>query len=433
MAGGGATGNNSTNYDAILKEYYSEDEIENALFEDHKLLGMIPKKEDAEGRHYVYPVVIGAGQGRSADFATAQKMASLSGDGVVDFMVPLVENFAVANVSSKLMSQAKRKGPGAFLEAVSEIANNQRSSLGNDLSIAIYRGSDGARGKIGSTTTIASSTVVLATAADILNFEVGQQLDLASALTTGSTRAYGSNSHGLYVTSINPDAGSFTVGIAPSLNATACNISDAADGIPTAAVGDFIYPTGDRNVRFSGIFDWLPQTVASNDSFMNVNRSGYKTRLAGTWVEGRGGQSIASVLEGGMARVAQFGGKTTHIFMNYLKFAQLSTELGAKTQMVDVDSTKAGIGYTGIKVMGTKGPAIVLGDLHCPADKIYLLDIDTWDLLSVGKAARIWDDDGNTWLRMASASGLEIRFYSYCALACKNPRSNAVIQVTGVS
>lgn len=424
-----AFGNNSTSADALLKEFYSDKEVERALFKDHVLFGLLPKQEDVSGRHYVEAIVVGTGQGRSATFATAQSQAALSGETVLDFMIPLVENHEVANIASKLISQAPNKGPGAFLKAVSLIADNQLQNLGNDISISIYRGADGSRGTIGSATTIAGSVLTFANASDALNFEIGMQLDLAAAVT-GGVRAYGSANHGLYVIAVDYSKGTLTVGTTPVAGGTACNISDTTNGIPTAAVGDFVFAAGDYGLRFSGLSDWLPATVASNDSFMGVNRSSNRVRLAGTFYDARNGQSLCSALENGMALVAQQGGTTSHWLMSHPKMSQLSQELGAKAQLVDVKSTNAQVGYTGIRIAGAKGVAICLADPHCPSDRMYGLDIDTWSLVSQGKMARVWQEDGLVWLRSATAAGMEIRFYSFGALACSNPRSNIAVQTT---
>lgn len=425
-----AFGNNSTSANALLKEFYSDEMVENMLFKEHVLFGLVSKKEDVDGKYFDYPIVVGAGMGRSATFANAQAMAALTGEVTVNFQVPLVENFEVANIANKLIMQAPKKDAGSFLDMVSLIANDQLENLGNDLAIGLYRSQAGDRGRIGASTTLASSKLTLANPRDIYNFEVGMALDLAQAQVTGGTRAYGSGNHGLYIVAIDYASGSFTVGTTPSPNGTACNITDATDGCPTAGLADYIYVSGDRNLKMPGLADWFPQTVASNDSFMNVNRSMNRVRLAGQFYDGSSGQSIASTLETAMAMVASVGGKTTHFLMDHMKFAQLSLELGAKTQLVDVKSTNADVGYTGIRIAGQKGTAVCLGDLHCPSDRIYGLNMDSLELMSMGKAAHVWDEDGQVWLRSATQAGMEIRFYSYAALRCSNPRSNIAIGVT---
>ena len=422
-----AFGNTSTSDDALLKELYSDEAVQKALFVENKFFSMVPKNENAPGRHYIHPIVVGAGQSRSATFSTAQSMAGLTGEQIVDFQVGLLENHADANVQSKLIAQTS-SDKGAFLKAVALIADDQLINFGNDVSVSLYRTSDGNRGQIDSTTTLASSSLKISPLKEVLNFEVGMQLDLASS-KTASKRAYGSNGHGLYVTAVDYVQGILTVGTSPVAGGTACNITDAADGIPTAQTGDFIFVTGDKGLKLNGFQDWIPYGgVASNDSFLGVNRSSNPVRLAGNWLDGTGGQSLVATLEDAISQVGEVGGKLDTMMCNYKQFSQLAKELVGKTQITKV-SVDGELGYESIEIIGATGPVRVIPDRSCPSTLIAGMNLDKWELLSVGKAVHVWDEDGKVWLRSPTDSGMEIRFYSFCNLLCKSPRDNINIKV----
>jgi hypothetical protein len=421
-------GNDSTTANNALKEYYNDDNVEVSLFEDHTFLGVVPKQEDCTGKYFVEDVVIGAGQALGPDFTVDQSHAALSGEVIQQFQVTLVSNHVVANIDADLIERTGNDR-GAFMNMVTQIADDQLSNFMNEVAISLYRTSDASRGQIDASTTLASSTLVLTNVKDALNFEVGMQLDVAAAQSSGNVRAYGTGQHGLYVSGIDYDLGTLTTGILPQAGATACNITDATNGIPTAAAGDFIYRRGSRNKYMNGLGDWLPQTVASNDSFNHVNRSINRVRLAGHFIDRTSGTNICSTLEDAGAIVSQQGGKLTHFFMDHLRFANLSKELGAKAVLVDAMSTNAKVGYTGIKVAMGKGSAIVLPDTHCPPDRIYGVNMAKWKLRSIGKICHIWQRDGMVWLRSSSSAGQEIRMYSIGNMSTSSPRDNIAIKV----
>lgn len=418
-------GNNSTNQDALLKNLYNKGNIQTTIEVDHPFHAMLKKREDVDGRYFVYPLHFAAGQGRSADFATALAMASLSGESMVDFLVPLQENSAVANVATKLIAQSKGKD-GAFLDIVSLIADKQLMNFGNDLARSEFRTSDGNIGQIGS---ISGSTVTMLVAADITNISVGMQLDLATS-KTATKKAYGSGSHGLYVVKRSVSAGTFDVGTSPVPGGTTCDVTSAVDGIPTALANDYVFVTGDKGVKMNGFQDWIPYgAVASNDSFLNVNRSVDQTSLAGSYLDGTSSATVTSAIQDGIAQVGNVGGKLTHAFMSHSKFMQLSKEVTAQVRLAEVKVSQT-IGFEGIEVAGSTGSVICLPDRSCPANTIAGVNIDSWELLSVDPAVHLWDEDGKSWLRSSTQNGMELRFYSFCNMLCTDPRQNINIRVS---
>lgn len=424
-----AFGNNSVSNDTLIKELYSDENVTNALFMKNKFHALLPTNEAVPGRHYVWPIIDGTGQGRSASFTVAQSMASLTGEIMHDFFVPLQENHADANVASKLIAQSS-SDKGAFLKAVKLIADDQLINFGNDLAVSEYRTASGSRGRIANSS-LSTSVISFVVPKDVLNFMVGMQLDLAAAEVSGGVKAYGSNSHGLYVIKVDYVACTITVGTLPSSSGAACNITDVADGIPTAAQNDYIFVRGDRNLKLNGFQDWIPYGgPLSGDSFLSVDRTSNPALLAGLWLDGTSGQSLAATLEDAIAQVGELGGELTHFMMPFKKYASLAKELGGKgvVDLVSVPVTPT-VGFEGIKVTGSTGSVVCLPDRACPANTIAGVNIDTWELLSVGKAVHVWDEDGKVWLRSPTDSGMEIRFYSFANLLCKDPKQNINVRV----
>jgi len=423
-----AFGNSFTSYDALLKEYYSDDALENEIFSENPFLGLVPKMEKQTGRHFVQPLVYSAGQGRSASFSTAQSMASLTGELAVDFLLTRAENHAVANVSSQTIA-ATQNDKGAFMEAVTLISDNQLQNLTNEIADSLFRGTSRARGQIASSVSLSGSTISFVNPKDVLRFSVGMALDVAAAETSGNVRAYGSAGHGLYVSAVDYANATISIGTTPTPGATACPLNDSTNGIPTIATGDYIFAVGDRNNGLAGFGAWIPYGgVASNDSFFGVNRSANPVMLAGNWLNGQGG-TTEEVLEQALAQVGEVGGNLTHFLMPFKKFADLAKSLGSKAQIVD-SKVSPQIGYKGIEVVGPRGTVTCIPDRNCPSTMIAGVNVKDWQLNSIGKIVHVWDEDGKVWLRSASDSGMEIRFYSLGQLVCKAPRNQINIQVS---
>lgn len=422
-------GNNTVSGDSLLKTHYDPQGVTDLIAQKNVFYGMVPKKKGIVGRTFNHMVNYGAGGGRSSDFPTAQAMSQLSGNTLAQFAVNLLSNHKVSRISADLIEESEGDA-GAFLEAVTMVSDSDLLSFGNDVAISLYRGTSGARGQISSSTTLGSAALQLSVLSDVDQFAVGQQLDLAQNQTTGSIRAHGSNGHGLYIVAIDNTQGIIYVGTSPSPNGTQCNITDAADGIPTAAVGDWIYVAGDRNAAVNGFSDWIPfGALPSNDLFNGVNRFANQTMLAGSWLDASSGaQQLSAVLQDAGAQVARAKGELTHYFMNHKHFADLSKEL-TSGKLINVPSTSVNVGYQGIEFATGAGKVVCMADRSMPANAIYGMNINSVELLTVNEPVYAWAKDGKIWLRTSDNAGMEIRFYSKLNLRVKKPNDCINIRV----
>ena len=118
--------------------------------------------------------------------------------------------------------------------------------------------------------------------------------------------------------------------------------------------------------------------------------------------------------------------------MNYASWAALEKGLGAKCMYVDVEHAEAKIAYTGIKIMGQKGPIVVVADRNVPGQLCYLLTMSTWKFRSLGKAPQIltYGIEGLEGLRVGNADALEIRWGYYGNLVCNAPGWSCVVQLS---
>lgn len=432
-------GNTLVSLDAILKEYYRDGGVVNTTFVNNPLWALLTKKQNllagVGGRHFVFPVKYATSQGRSATFSSAQTGGQSTSTQAVDFLVPNVTNYQYTTLSSQAILQTKGNR-NAFIDAVTIEMDGCLDNLGRDMGGAVYGDGTGVRGTVSSATTLASSQLKLSIADQALQFEVGMQLDLCATGTT-TPRAYGTATHGLYVIGVDRINGILTIGTTQNpQTASACNITDATNGIPTAAVGDGIFVTGDENAKITGCAGWLPYGGPSATSFFGVNRTIDPTRLAGQWLDGTQlsiedafiqGTSIVGKQAGGMGR-----NQVSHFFVPYGKYSQLLRSQAAKT-IIDVaigEGAEPDVSFPGVELMTAQGRVMVLPDNSCPANRMFGLDMETWKFLHVGPdPVSLFDLDGLDMIRTASADGLEIRFYSMGSMVCEKPGSNIVIAV----
>ena len=410
-----------TTFDSALKELYTPAKVEKLVYENFPLLALMPKKKDFVGKYKVVPVYYGNSQGRSATFTRAQASGLRDTSKVVDFNIYRVKDYGVCTIDNETM-EATANDKGAFLKARETEIDGIISSLSQSLATQIVRSGWGDIGRIGS---ISTNTITLLSSADVVNFEVGQELVVAAAQATGAIRAVGTSTNGIFITAINRDTGVLTFGF---------NVTDATNGIPLAAANDYIFMRGDRDegaspvmLRMLGLDAWLPVTAPSATLFAGVNRTLDVTRLGGL----RRDVSALPIEEGlldGAAYASREGSKPDTYWLNPMRYVDLVKALGSKVQYMDVQASES-IGFRGITVQGPMGAIKVLADPTIPTDRCYGLTMSTWELESLGDLIRPLNSDGLEMLRMSTRDGYEVRYGYYANLACKAPGRNIVLSV----
>lgn len=400
-----------TSFAAALKTIYSPKRIENLTYKSNPLLAMLPKNEKFTGDSIKQPLVYGNVKGRSKDFTTAQSNKAAS--NYAAFTVTRVKDYALASIDNETL-EASADNKGAFMRAAQAEIDSAFRALGRSLASALYRSGTGSVGVV-AVGGLSTTALTLASLGDVTNFEIGQKVQ-ASA-TDGS--ALIDSGAAATIVAINRDTGVLTA----SANWTTT--------FPTPiAAGYFLYIQGDAQdagttrSKVSGLQAWIPTSAPGATAFFGVDRSVDTTRLGGVRYDGSS-LTIEEALVNGVSRVATEGGKTDYIFMNPLDVRNLVNALGTKVMYT---SHKVGdIGFEGIKVACDTGPVTVMSDLNCPQGYAYLLQMDTWELASLGKAGKLLDSDGNRMLRESAADAVEVRCGYYANLICNAPGFNGVV------
>src|SRR3954465_7254128 len=110
------SGLNLTTFDAVLKQHYTNDRVEDMVYKMNPLLALIPKMEDFGGRNLPIPIIYGNPQGRSKTFTNAQTRGGLTSSKVTDFVLTRVRDYSIATIDNETM-KASKNNEDAFLEA----------------------------------------------------------------------------------------------------------------------------------------------------------------------------------------------------------------------------------------------------------------------------------------------------------------------------
>lgn len=400
-----------TTFGPVLKTLYPPDKIEKQIYSDKPLMAMMPKDESFFGDSSKETLMYGNPQNISATFATAQAQSSNS--EYKAFLLTRVKKYGFGFVDNETI-KASSNDKGAFLRALSEEMDNAISGVSQAIAIDLARDGTGA---IGRRASISTNVVTLSAPEDARNFEVGMTVIAASAKSGGSLRT-GST------TVVAVDSGAGTVELA------------SAAAISGFTNNDFLFRAGDRGLCLSGVQGWLPyddRASALAATYFGVVRSANPTRLGGVT-----GNLSALPIEQGVSRAVTLveaeGGSPDYGFMCFEDFEDLRNALGSKVYYNEVvtnsSQTKYGsIGFSGIKVHGSKGAVTILADRTIPAGRFYLLTTKSWKLRSLGPIVDVFDTDNVPFLRQASADGVEIRLTSYGNLVCRAPAYNGQFQI----
>lgn len=397
---------NLTTFAAALKQHYTNDRIENMVYRDNPLLGMIAKYEQFGGENLKLPIKFGIPQGTSATFATAQ--ANKTNTQLKAFLLTRAKFYSLASIDNETI-EASKGNSNAFMEAATTEIDGAIESASRQLATAMFRKGSGTIGQVANSS-FATPTLQLSQIEDVVNFEVGMVLKVSAADGGGSVRA-----GTLVVIGVDRDLG--TVTMSGNLSA----------GIAAIAQNDYISVEGNYDLLIKGVAAWIPDTApTSGDSFFGVDRSADATRLAGIRFDASA-LPIEEALIEAASRVAREGGKPDVCFMSYAKFADLEKALGSKVQYIDLKAT-ADIGFRGMVINGPRGMIKIVPDQNCPANRAYMLTLEHWKLYSLGKCPKILDTDGMKMLRESSADAVEVRVGYYAQMGCRAPGFNAVIK-----
>lgn len=407
-----------------LKELYGRANWLASLYEHDGLFTRIPKFEGFVGSYYPVVVQYAPNSRRSQDFTRAQN--NDSSFEVEKFLVHRVRDYAFATLDTETILST-RGDAGAFANYMDVEISGARYALRRSLARQVYGDGSGKIGVITSSTIAdGKTTIVLSNANDIVNFEVGQQLEVVK------NADYGTPETGyLLVESVNREAGSFVADDKESFDMDNAVIGGGKGRIFMR--GDSAASAANAH-RMSGLDAWIPATApTSGDSFFGVDRSKDVTRLSGHRFTGAT-TDIYHAFVSASERMGREGAKPDHIFCDYSTYTSLMKEVttaglsnGGSTHTnkgvrVDIGFGQTlELGFTNIVIHLPTGPVQVVPDADAPANTAYMIKLSDWELASLGMCPQILDLDSNSALRRSDRDSLEVRLGAYSNVLTRNP------------
>jgi len=423
-----ASGNTELTIDGILKDYYRDGSAINTTYEKHPLWALLAKKEatpNVTGRSFVHSVVFAGSSGTASggNFSYAQTSGQATSMQSQAFLTNRFENIRDFSIATEAVLST-RGDRGAFESIVTLESDNALRNLANTQEIFMFGTGTAVMSTVGS---ISGDTIILGNTTDGVKFEVGMELDAALNASSGGLLAYGSAGHGLYIGSVDRQNGILTTAVSQTQGATQCSPTDAVNGIPLLAAGCSLFLRTFRNNVMQGIESWIPFGGPSSTLFNGVNRTLDNVRLAGQSLDATQLSVEDMVIQATVAVELQ-GESLTHMIVPWSYFAKFEKSGVAKT--IVIQETEYDVSFRGISVNSPSGPITILAARNCPTNRVYGINVSTWEYTYLGKEAIfMWDLDGNMGLRQPNDDGIEYRFVSFGNLVCHRPSANITIKV----
>lgn len=388
---------------AALLEWYDGQKLQVMTYATQPNLALVPKDEDTGGKYYPVPMQYEVNQGRSSTFSNAQ--GNQTAPALAEFLVTRKKDYDIATIDNETL-EASMSDRGAFMRLGTLMVDSAVRGCTISVGSSLFRTGTGTIGKISS---ISSGVITLTNPADVSQFGTNQTLQ-ANATDGGTPRAALG-----YVIARSVRNGTITV------SATAIG---GSAGTPSGwTTSDFLLVQGDNNSKASGYAGWLPLTdPTSSDNFYGVNRSP-DYRLFGVSYDGSG-QPIEEALIDHSLLLAREGSLADYFMTNYGSQAAIVKALGTRRQYIDIEGP-AGIGFRALVVDGAHGPIKVMADRNCQVATGYMLQLDSWKLISLGPVPKILKyEDRLEMLRVYNSDSAECRVGCYYNLVCSAPAWN---------
>lgn len=359
--------NLTTSNSDFLFKYLQDSELdEEAMLREHALLAWSPNETDFTshlGKYVAVEYVNPQGAGTTEALAASTRNPSAG----AKFLVPQRHYTVNAGIQRIVLQNAAAGGSESeFADALVNEVDGCSEQFGDHLERQMWGSYLGYRGVVASFTT---TTVTLTNASDAQMFEVGQTIqsvDPAGPTLRAATAA---------ITAINRTTGVLT-GPGSTLMAAIAN-------------SDFLVGYGDfTNFVFNGLPDWVPTTVSGSDSYLGVNRSTDRERLAGIYYDGSAKNTRAACISGIQHAKTMSGPKFNKRSPCFIhpKNLQVVLESVEAAKVVNLElKTSYGIGLEAVEIMGYR----FVESYACPLNYAFVVGEGAFVRGSSGKQPQI--------------------------------------------
>ncbi len=398
----------------LVREIWPDEALIEEVIEEDPILGMCAKETDWGYAVVHHPLGWGANQGIGRTFADAKRNKSTASEA--EFQLSTREMFAALSLEGKLLRTFEyTKKKALLVDPLTREGEATIDRMRRRFSKTIHGDGVGVIGRIATTSTVNTTTITLADANDLKNFEAGKVLQAESTGATGGTLRSSGNE--VIVASIGTEDNP-TV----TISGAAWNVQ-----IPAIAAGDRLYETGTYdNDYFYGLGGYLPVHTGSPGTFLTCNRNLNPGWLAGRCMTGTN-LSVYQRIKKAARISSDAGNKPDTYLLSTRNFEKLEFEFDNKLVLqkfpaADVGKYKLGVKYGGVEVQGPRGPIKVLPSMWMPDDVERCGEMSSLLMGSIGPLVH-WDDgNGPKDLRTEDATdSRELRAVSDPAFLVKKP------------
>ncbi len=405
--------------DAAMKQYYNSAYFKKTAYNRRPMIGMMPKDPTFFGRNKPLVQMYSNPAGASADFATAQAVASPA--KFEDFLWTRVNLHQVATIDGETL-EAMSNDSGAFIDAMEAQLEGAIRAVSDRLEALLPGDQTGSLGSISAGSDVTTGVITLAKPGDAYKFQVGMAI-VASETAGGALRNSGASET---LAKINRNTGELT-----------STSTDWDDVITAIAAGDTLYAKGDAKNNgtakvTAGWASWFPATAPSNgEAFFGVDRS-TDSQLYGTYHDGTS-QLIKTAIVYGQSKCAANGGVPDTGFIHHVNMRELLTELETTVTRVKTPARDSGgkeiakISYSGVVVQGDEGEIVMVAANKMTVNVVFLLELQMNVYGSIKELVRFNQLDGNKVLRQASSDGVEARVVHRGNFGSKFPAANGQV------
>lgn len=427
-----------TEWDASLKEVYDEREVKSLSYADNVALGLFEKMQSG-GDYFVQPIHYQGAGGASASLAIAKTNNTSS--KIKKLNITRVAHFQKVAIELKLLLSTQQKSE-SFINAKKEFDFGFQE-LSAKFDRGLFRSKSGSIGQIKSNTTLASNTIYLVDKANAYNFLEGAKICFSSVDGGGSLRDSGDQ---VEVLSVDYALGKIVI--------VETLLSTEISGV---ALGDYIFNEGDYDACMSGLESWLPVTNRDTvlaASFFGMTRDSNPTRLGGVYIDATALSMDANgIITELTAQVVMNGskgrGKPDICLCPWRFFIDLQqiwsdarrvfeqVNVSVKEQMSDGQTLVINRLYPGMKAMVGGVMLTILPSRHCPSNRLYVLQRDTWTVHHVGRTLPCFpleEVEGQNMRLDDQTSGQTdlaamVWLAGYGNLGCSHPGNNGVAKL----
>lgn len=403
------SGSFTTALTAFFKTRYPQRTVELLLSDNMPTLSELKKSDELTGIQTIIPMQLDLPQGQSANLRNAIDNASpIFGKA---WTITPTAGYGGMRLDARTLMAAKND-QGAFFKLREREYEGQIKMMGLELEKQLWGDGTASLGTLNADPGTAT-TFTLATAADAVGIHINESILFYDNDGTGGAPSTLRNGGRRLVTGVN-----FLTGV--------ITVSAALDA--SLDSGDHVVREGNLNSVLTGIPAWIPASDPT-DTLFGVARTLYPQQLGGWRVDYQGSiEESAKKLDSIMRRVNQ---RPKTLWLSYANWSRLEIELGARGYRME-DGGDGKFGRSTLVMTCPGGPVAVKCGPFVPETAGYMLDMDSWTLMSLGAVPHIVEDDGLTARVIGVASrdgslaedGIEIRLRQFTQLVCTNPFAN---------